>query len=209
MAGHVFLLSRLLAICLPIIFVQLPRFNTTDLRAENEAEKRPEVLRRRPLSPSRKILRRLTRPWSEADIDLTSAGSEQEQAKAGQIPQAGAGQRWHTRISRPIFQGDMCAEASTDGRASSKEEELRRARAGKKPWDPPFRRQLPKTELVRKSPRGQWHVVTDTSPLRKTCRDLEARGIATRLFPPDPVHVVDGMDECDQAPRCSLATSSG
>ncbi|KAF2625230.1 hypothetical protein BU25DRAFT_492896 [Macroventuria anomochaeta] len=204
MAGHIFLISCLLAICLPIIFVQLPRFETVkELRAENEAETRSTVLRRRRrLSPSRsrKILRRITRPWSETDIDITSAESEQEQVAPEQISQTGARGRWHTGISRPIFQGDACA----DSRASPKEEELRKARAGKKPWDPPFRRQLPRTELVRKSPGGRWHAVTDASPPRKTGREMEARGVAMRLFPPDPVPEMDDVDEYD---RCSLASS--
>lgn len=80
---------------------------------------------------------------------------------------------------------------------------MRKARAGKKRRDSPFRRHIPSTEPVRKNPGGRWHVVTDTSPLRTTGRDLEARGLAKRLFPPDPVPETDDGSKYD---RCSVAS---
>ncbi|KAF1358383.1 hypothetical protein EJ07DRAFT_180103 [Lizonia empirigonia] len=191
-AGHIFLVSCLLAICLPIIFVQLPRFEAfKDLHAEKEAEKRSEVLPRRPPSPPRKALRRTTRPWSETDIETTGAESEPEQIDPAQIAQGPPRGRWDKGNPRTLFGADACA----DGRASSKEEELRRARAGKKPWDWPFIRPLPRTELVRKSPGGNWHAVTDAPLTRKTGRDMEARGVAVRLFPPDPVPESDDVED--------------
>ncbi|KAF1928498.1 uncharacterized protein M421DRAFT_92243 [Didymella exigua CBS 183.55] len=194
MAGHIILVSCLLAICLPIICVQLPRFATVkEVHAETEAETRSTLLRQRTLSPSgaREVLRRFARSWSEASLEIASADPEQEQSGFGNAAAPSGGRRWYTGTSRATFQGDACA----DGRRSSKEEvELRKARAGKKPWDPPFKRQLAGTELAGKSPVGRWHAVTDASPPRKTGRDLEARGLARRLFPPDPVTEMDGSE---------------
>lgn len=83
---------------------------------------------------------------------------------------------------------------------------MRKARAGKKRWDTPFNRQLPKAELVRESPREQWHVVTDASPPRVTGRDLEARGLAKRLFPPDPILEMDDGGEHDRGSFSSLTS---
>lgn len=206
MAGHIFLISCLLAICLPIIFVQLPRFATIkELHAETETEKRSAVLRRQPLSPSRtrEILRRITRPWSETSVDITSTDSEQEQSSSKEAAHTSGGRQWCSSLPRPIFQGDACA----DGGCSSKEEdELRKARAGKKPWGSSFRRQLPRTELVRKSPGGRWHAVTDASPPHKMGRDLEARGLAKRLFPPDPVPEMNDGSEYDPYSVASSGT---
>lgn len=204
-AGHIFLVSCLLAICLPIIFVQLPRFEAfKDLHAEKEAEKRSEVLPRRPLSSPRKALRRTTRPWSETDIETTGAESEQEQIHPAHIAQGPSRGRWDKENPGTLFGADACA----DGGASSKEEELRKARAGKKPWDRPFRRPFPRTELVRKSPGGAWHAVTDAPLPRKTGRDMEARGVAVRLFPPDPVPESDDVDEYDRWSQMSSAPPS-
>jgi hypothetical protein len=82
---------------------------------------------------------------------------------------------------------------------------VRKARAGKKRWDLPFRRQRPRTELIRTSPGGRWHVVTDASPPRVTGRDLEARGLTKRLFPPDfPIPEID-----DRSDRCSVSSLTG
>jgi hypothetical protein len=78
-----------------------------------------------------------------------------------------------------------------------------KATSGKKSWNSPFRRQLPRIELVRKSPGGRWRVVTDASPPRVTGRDLEARGLAKRLFPPDPIPEIDDGSEYD---RCSVSS---
>lgn len=83
---------------------------------------------------------------------------------------------------------------------------MRKARAGKKRWDTPFSRQLPRSELVRKSPREQWHVVADASPPRVTGRDLEARGLAKRLFPPDPILEMDDESEHDRRSFSSLTS---
>lgn len=94
MAGHVFLLACLLAICLPIVFVQLPRFATVkEQPAEKDAEERPKVLRRRPLQTSREVLRRITRPWSETSIDVTDTESEREQVKPTTVTKEGHGRR--------------------------------------------------------------------------------------------------------------------
>lgn len=199
MAGHIFLISCLLAICLPIVFVQLPRFETIkNLRAENEVEKRSEILRRRPLSPSQKALRWIKRPWSETDIDIKGAVSEQEQIDHEQIPWSIARGRRVKGYSNSLFGADACAD---DG-ASSKEEELRNARAGKKPWDPPFRRS-PRTELVGKSPSEGWHTLKDAPQPRKTGREMKAAGIAVRLFPPDPVPELGGVDDYHRSSRAS------
>lgn len=96
MAGHILLISCLLAICLPIIFVQLPRFTTVkEVHAETEAEKRSSVLRRRSLSPSstREVLRRFARSWSETSVDVTSTDSKQEQSDFQDATKVAGGQR--------------------------------------------------------------------------------------------------------------------
>ena len=207
MTGHILLFSCLLAICLPIIFVQLSRFATIrELRAENEAETRSEVPRRRPPPQSKKTLRWITRPWSETDIDITRGRPEQKQIKPEQAAQASGSGRWNKGSPRLAFGADACA----DGGASSAEEELRKARAGKKPWDPPFRRQPSRTGLARNSSGSRWHAVTDAPLPRKTGREMEARGVAVRLFPPDPVPETVDADECNwysQASPTSPQTS--
>lgn len=152
MAGHILLMSCLLAICLPIVFVQLPRFAIVqELHAEIEAETRSTVLRRRSLSPSRaqtrswtrswtrQILRWIARSWSPTGLDVTEAESEQKQSSSEKTAQSSGGRRWHTSVYRPIFEGDACADG---GYSSTEEDQLRKARVGKKPWDQPFRRQL-------------------------------------------------------------------
>lgn len=154
MAGHVFLLACLLAICLPIVFVQLPRFAISeDKQAENEAETRSSILPQRPLSPSGKSLRRIERLWSETGVDIEGTETEQEQeqeqeqkqeqkqepeqGRPEKVAQAIAGRRQHSRICRFAFQGDATADPETP---SQETDHSRRASTGRKPWDPPFRR---------------------------------------------------------------------
>lgn len=136
MAAQVYFLACLLAICLPIIFVQAPRFEIfREKQAENEAEKRSTVLSRSP------PLRRIKRLSLEAHKEIKGNGSEQDQkheqeqelSKLDEI----ARRRWHTRDPRPVFQGDASADSITSPHWT---EELRRARADKKPRDRPFRR---------------------------------------------------------------------
>ncbi|KAJ4351036.1 hypothetical protein N0V95_004207 [Ascochyta clinopodiicola] len=176
MTGHIFLISCLLAICLPIVFVQLPRFETVkEMRAEIEAENRSAVLQRRSPSPSQKILRWITLPWYETDIDIniTVAGSGQEQVDHEKVAQTAARGRWDQGDSGTAFGADACADSG----ASSKEEGVRTSKVEKKPWDPPFRRQFARPELARKSIGGRLHQGTDTPLRRKTGRDMEARGV--------------------------------
>ncbi|KZM23637.1 hypothetical protein ST47_g5235 [Ascochyta rabiei] len=164
------------------------------MRAENEAEERSAVLRQRSPSPSQKILRWITGPWSETDVDTTDAGSGQKQVDHEQIAQTAARGRWDQGDSRTAFGADACADSG----ASSKEEELETSKAEKKPWDPPFRRQLPRTELVKKSIGSRLHLGTDTPLARKTGRGMEARGVAVRLFPPDSVPEVEDVKRGSQ-----------
>jgi hypothetical protein len=134
MAAQVCFLACLLAICLPIIFVQAPRFEIfREKQAENEAEKRSTVLQRPP------PLRRIRRLSLEAYKDIKGNGSAKYQKQQQEQIQSteNAKRRWDTRNSGPVFQGDASADSITSPHWT---EELRRARAGKKPWDPPFRR---------------------------------------------------------------------
>lgn len=136
MAAQVCFLACLLAICLPIIFVQAPRFKISrEKQAENEAEKRSTVLQR----PS--PLRRFKRLSLEAYKDIKGNGSEQDQEQKQEQEQRQskeiAKRRWNTRNPGPVFQGDASADSMTSPHWT---EESRRARIGKKPWDPPFRR---------------------------------------------------------------------
>ncbi|KAJ8111304.1 hypothetical protein OPT61_g6076 [Boeremia exigua] len=189
MTGHIVFLTCLLAVCLPIVFVQLPRFDIVKkLRAENKAETRSAILRRRPLSPPPgKALRWSARPSSPAYMEAAKTKSEEETGDPEQLAQTTAG---HQRYSRsPIFQGD----ASADIGASSREG-LRTAR-GRKPWDPPFKRGAPATELAGEIHEENGHAASNISPPRNTGRGLEAKGTATRLFPPDASPEMDDMDE--------------
>ncbi|KAG9200121.1 hypothetical protein G6514_007598 [Epicoccum nigrum] len=136
MAAQVCFLACLLAICLPIIFVQAPRFEIfREKQAENEAEKRSTVLQRSP------PLRRIKRQSLQAYKDIKGGGSAQDQKQKQEQEQIqsneNAKRRWDTRNPGPGFQGDASADSITSLHWT---EELRRARAGKKPWDPPFRR---------------------------------------------------------------------
>ncbi|KAF9693843.1 hypothetical protein EKO04_008259 [Ascochyta lentis] len=140
------------------------------------------------------MLRWIARPWSETDIEITTAGSEQEQVDRGQFAQTATRGRWDQGNSGAVFGADACADSG----APSKQEELKKARTEKKPWDPPFRRQLPRTELARKSLGGRLHTVTDAPLPRKTGRDMEARGVAVRLFPPDSVPEEEDVEGCSQ-----------
>jgi hypothetical protein len=86
------------------------------------------------------------------------------------------------------------------------EESLRKARAGKKPWEPPFRRQqLSRTKPVGESPGGPGHFVADASSRRKTGREMEEQGIARRLFPPDPVPEDNKVEQNDPRSPTSLS----
>lgn len=104
-----------------------------------------------------------------------------------------------------MFQGDACADG---GRSSKEEDEVRKARAGQRRWDALIEQKLPKAEIVGKSPGGRWHAVTDASPPRVTGRDLEARGLAKRLFPPDPMPEMDDEGEYDRCSVTSLTSAS-
>jgi hypothetical protein len=194
MAAQVCFLACLLAICLPIIFVQAPRFEIfREKQAENEVEKRSTVLPRPP------PLRRIKRLSLEAYKDIKGNGSEQDQEQGQEQEQSKlneiARRRWNTRNPGPVFQGDASADSITSPHWT---EELRRARAGKKPWDPPFRRQHPSTEARRLSQERPWTAPSDSSPPRKTGRDLEARGLAMRLFLQDSPREKGDIDRHDQ-----------
>lgn len=195
MAGHIILATCLLAICLPIICVQLPRFdNVKELHAENEAETRSTILQGRSPSPRKEALRRNSRSQSEADVENTIAKTRQEQSDTEGVVQAATEQ--HERTSAPwsTIQGDACA----DGGASSNKHGTKAVRADRKPWDPPFRRYSPTNQLEMEGPGRQGHAENDTSLPRKTGQDLEARGVAKRLFPPDPVLEMDFVDGYDR-----------
>jgi hypothetical protein len=62
-------------------------------------------------------------------------------------------------------------------------------KVGRKPWDPPFPRRETLKEKVEGGMKSNVWVMPPTPP-KKTGRELEAKGVAVRLFPPD----VDGDD---------------
>ena len=194
MAVQVCLLACLIAICLPIIFVQASRFKFfREKQAENEAEKRSTVLQRPP--PLRRIKRQSLEAWK----DIKGKGSQQDQKQEPEQDQIKSNEierrRWNTRDPRSVFQGDASADSMTSPHWT---EELRRARTGKKPWDPPFRRWRPSTEAPRLGQERPWTAPSDSSPPRKTGRDMEARGLAMRLFPRESPSEKGHIDQHDQ-----------
>lgn len=110
MAGHIVLVSCLLAICLPIICVQSTRFdNVEEAHAENKAETRSAILRRGSLSPQAEALRRYSRSQSEADIDTIRTETSQKQGILEGSTEAAIGRE---DISTPesMIQEDACAK---------------------------------------------------------------------------------------------------
>lgn len=154
--GHLFLAACLIAICLPILSVQLPRTSLyARLRSKTCAETRPTRL-----APS------------TAQVSSPNAQPESEPL------------RRHTRLKTTT--------SSYDGGYSSEDSQISSPVVGsplKKPWNPPF----PKREVGKgKEPLKRW-TVSPPTPLKKTGRQMEEKGIAVRLFPPD----VDGDGGAD------------
>lgn len=202
MAVHVCLLACLLAICLPIIFVQFPRFEfLKDPQAEHEAETRSAILPRRPLPPPQKPLRRLERSPYKTGVDEKILESQQEQDGIGETAQEIERGRGDTRVSWAGFQGDASADSRTPAQEA---EELRRARAGKKPWDPPFRRWQASINLREQGRGGPLDAAMGSPSPCKTGRNLEAKGLARRLFPPESSH---GQSRVDKDGQYSMARS--
>lgn len=143
MPSPVLFFACLLAICLPIMAVQLPRFPFfARLRSKMYAE---------------------TRHGQPRDESSTSSKQQDDSQLL----------RRRTRYQ------------TTDGTFSSEEDsQIPSPLTGtsmKKPWDPPFPRMA---QVMGKGKPVEWRSLPPTPP-RKTGRELEARGVAVRLFPQD------------------------
>jgi len=196
MAGHIVLVSCLLAICLPIICVQSTRFdNVEEAHAENKAETRSAILRRGPLSPQAEELRRNSRSQTEADIDTIRTETSQKQGNLEEVTKPAVARKEPIRALESMIQGHACAK----GEASSRKEPgTQVVRADRKPWDPPFRRQPPTSQPVRSSPGERDHAAKDASPPHTAGRDLAARGISMGVFSTDPISEINLVNEYDR-----------
>src|SRR5690242_2992814 len=111
MAGHIVLVSCLLAICLPIICVQSTRFdNVEEAHAENKAETRSAILRRGPLSPQAEELRRNSRSQTEADIDTIRTETSQKQGNLEEVTKPAVARKEPIRALESMIQGHACAK---------------------------------------------------------------------------------------------------
>jgi hypothetical protein len=184
-AMSILFLACLLAICLPILSVQLPRLlpHFQPTRSIKATENRPTLhqrsppLRRRlrpgrsaPASRSRTQLGRRKATDGADSGARSSEGEEMESEEVHRQP-TGIGSEGLLRM-----EGMGKGKGRADGRV-----------AGRKPWDPPF----PGTG--RRSMRSERFGVPLTPP-KKTGRELEASGVAIRLFPPDG----DGQYTCNE-----------
>jgi hypothetical protein len=182
-AMSILFLACLLAICLPILSVQLPsllsHFQPT--RSIKVTEKRSTLHQRSP------PLRRRLRPGrsTPASRSSTQLGGREATDGADSGARSSEGEETgseeiHRQPMRIGSEGLLRVEGKGKGRADGRQ-------AGRKPWDPPF----PGTG--RRSMRSERFGVPLTPP-KKTGKELEEKGVAIRLFPPDG----DGQYTYDQ-----------
>jgi hypothetical protein len=173
-------LACLLAICLPILSVQLPRFFPTLFSFSSGAENGSPLHKRAP------PLRRRVRQGGPAAAPRSSSQQGRRETTDGADSYTGGEETGseEIHIQPPSTRLLMLEKDKGKGRADGK--------IGRKPWDPP----LPRRETLRGSARQSEEATKGSvwamppTPPRKTGRDMEAKGVAVRLFPPD----LDGDD---------------
>ncbi|RYN19981.1 hypothetical protein AA0112_g10919 [Alternaria arborescens] len=184
-------LACLLAICLPILSVQIPRFLPHlmhHLQDRSALHKRPPPLRRR------------LRPRGPAPTPRSSAQYEEREAFATDgadsgVPSTGqesgewtGSEEIHRQPPYPTATtGSLEAGDLNKGKTEDKDKGKGRADA-RKPWDPPFGRRREgrwQKEMEERQMGGDKWFGSSPAPLKKTGRNMEAKGVARRLFPVD------------------------
>ena len=237
-------LACLLAICLPILSVQLPRFlphlmhhlrmsKTTPQphpsihnpisafeiqKSSQEYPLSPTLENRSALHKQPPPLRRRLRPRGPAATPRSSAqyGGREAFATDGAdsgVPSTGEeSSEWtgseeiHRQPSYPTATTGLL-KAGDLNKGKTEEKDKGKGRADvRKPWDPPFgRRREGRGEkgMEERQTRGNKWFVGSPVPLKKTGRDMEAKGVARRLFPADD----EGEYPYDHEPHDGLLES--
>ena len=188
-------LACLLAICLPILSVQLPRFFPTLLSFSSAAENGSPLHERTP------SLRRRVRQGGPAAAPRSPSQQGRREATDGADSYTGGEETGseEIHIQPPSTRLLMLEKDKGKGKADGK--------VGRKPWDPPLSRRETLSESARKNEeatKGSVWVMPPTPP-RKTGREMEAKGVAVRLFPPDDdgddgyVYEAEEQQEVDEA----------
>ncbi|EOA92215.1 uncharacterized protein SETTUDRAFT_30682 [Exserohilum turcica Et28A] len=191
----IFFLACVLAICLPILSVQLPRLfrphpKLSTSGSTHETESRPPLYQRTP-----SLRRRLRSRRATASSQSSRAKSRREAtdgADSGTGASETGSEEIHIQPTSPTKLLSPGQEGKGKERADGKE-------PGRKPWDPPFPRRVETKDGIKE--RGTWRIMPPTPP-RKSGREMEANGVARRLFPADSNDNGGHIDE-EQPPRRS------
>lgn len=175
MVGHVCLIACLIAICIPIISVQLPRCIFYPKLRSKSTESGPSILSSWQVAlphMGRRVTRATTIPERTAAAETSCCAETYDGAQS-------------RAASGSAENGGESAQAS--------------ALAVRKPWDPPFpqRESVIVEEISRRN--SGWRSLPPLPP-RRQGTDMERAGTAKRLFPPDlDGDLDDDIDESAEA----------
>ncbi|KAF1835110.1 hypothetical protein BDW02DRAFT_597628 [Decorospora gaudefroyi] len=158
----------LLAICLPLLAVQLSRTPSFSLGSKPSTENRSPPHPPHPPRPPR--LRRRLRPGTNPRSEARH-GPRETTDGADSGTETGS-EEIHMQSRTPT----RIVDKGTERTGSVGTEPVR------KPWDPPFPRRVTLRGKEREERRNTWNGLPP-SPPRKTGREMEAKGVARRLFP--------------------------
>lgn len=173
-------LACLLAICLPILSVQIPRLypSIPTLMSFVKSRSTSETENQSPLHERTPPLGRSVRQRGTAAASRSAQSQGRGEATDGADSGAGTSETGSEEIHIQPTAATRLLSQSLGGKGKDKADE-RQAR--KKPWDPPFPRREDAIDAGKE--RVEWRILPSTP--RKSGREMEAHGVAKRLFPSD------------------------